>query len=106
MSGLFDGGTFLVRCLCGELPQRAGDGGVVAECRAAEGLVAGRVRAFLDVEFEGATFIDSCEVGFHVDDVVVFVFRRGLQRGGCSGAVHDAFDQLGPAFATSDAEAV
>ena len=104
--GLFDGGTFLVYCLCGELPQRAGDGGAVAECRAAEGLFAGRVGAFLGVEFEGATFGNSCEVGLHIDDAVVFFLRRILQRDGRCRAVDAAFDVLGSAFAALYAEPI
>jgi hypothetical protein len=73
---LFDGGTFLVRCFFGEFAQRARNGRAVAECWAAQRLFAGRVGAFLGVKFEGSAFLDSCEVGLHVSDPGVFVFRR------------------------------
>ena len=75
---LLDGGTFLVRSLFGELAKRAGDCGTVAECRAAQGLFPGRVGAFLGVKFERSAFFYPREIGLHVDDAVVFVFRGGL----------------------------
>ena len=99
---LFDRGSFLIGCPFGEFAQRAGDGGAVAECRAAQWLFAGGVGAFLGVEFECSAFLDSCEVGLHVDDAVLFIFRCGLQQGGCSGAVDAAFDVLGAAFTAND----
>jgi hypothetical protein len=51
---LFDTGAFLVGCLFGELAERAGDGGAIAECWAAEGLFARSIATFLGMEFEGS----------------------------------------------------
>jgi hypothetical protein len=51
---LLDTGAFLVGCLFGELAERAGDGGAIAECWAAEGLFARSIATFLGMEFEGS----------------------------------------------------
>ena len=69
---LFNGRAFLICCFLGQLAQRTGDGGAVAERWVAERLFAGSVRPFLGMKLEGMAFLDAREVGFHVDQTSMF----------------------------------